>query len=155
MTDRIKWDARFLRMAELVSTWSKDPSTKCGAVIVRPDKTVASVGYNGFPKLCRDDEELYEDRNEKYGRVVHAEVNAILHAREPLLNYHLYTWWPGNKAAACDRCAAVIIQSGIIRVVTSDQTEGVEDKSWKESQDRALRMFKEAHVEVVSHPPLR
>src|SRR4051812_43949974 len=100
-----KWDRRFLQMARLVASWSKDPSTKCGAVIVRPDKTVASVGFNGFPKGTNDDDELYADRETKYSRVVHAEQNALIFAREPLDGYTMYTW-PQGFGPTCDRCAA-------------------------------------------------
>ena len=51
------WDMRFAQLAKLVSLWSKDPSTKVGSVIVRPDKTIASVGFNGFPKGVPDEPE--------------------------------------------------------------------------------------------------
>ena len=70
----------FLELAKLASTRSKDPSTKTGAVIVRPNKTVVSVGFNGFPQGMPDDEELYKDRDEKYSRIVHCEVNALIFA---------------------------------------------------------------------------
>ena len=79
-----KWDVRFLEMTKMVASWSKDPSTKCGAVIVRPDKTVCSVGFNGFAKYCQDKESYYSNRDTKYARVIHAEVNAILHSSEKL-----------------------------------------------------------------------
>src|SRR5260370_42252317 len=74
----IKWDLRYLDMARLGSTWSKDPSTQTGAVIVRPNGTVAGVGFNGFPKGMSDDPALYANREEKYSRIVHCEVNALL-----------------------------------------------------------------------------
>ncbi len=143
-----RWHRRFLDLAALVALWSKDPSTQVGAVIVRPDKTIASVGFNGFPKGCDDDESLYLDRDTKYARVVHAEVNAILHAREPLVGYTIYTWPPGY-GPTCDRCSAVVVQSGISRVIhvldTSDYAE-----RWRESIERGLQMYREAGVEVVS-----
>ena len=72
-----KWDLRFLEMARNAASWSKDPSTKVGAIIVDDDKRVISVGYNGFPKGVRDDERL-DDRQEKYKIIVHAERNALL-----------------------------------------------------------------------------
>lgn len=145
-----KWDRRFLKMAELVASWSKDPSTKCGAVIVRPDRTIASTGYNGFPKGCSDASEFYEDRELKYARVVHAEVNAILHAREPLNGYTIYTW-PAGWSGSCDRCATCIIQSGIKRIV---HIRGESDfaSRWREAGDRALQMYDEAEV-IVTHLP--
>lgn len=148
-----KWDARFLDMAGLVSSWSKDPSTKCGAVIVRPDRTVASVGFNGFPKGCDDDPEIYAERELKYSRVVHAEMNALLHAREPLDGYTMYTV-PKGFGPSCDRCSAHIIQAGISRVVHY----GVEDDDfasrWKEACERGLQMYEEAGVEVTTYKTL-
>lgn len=146
-----KWDHRFIEMAELVSTWSKDPSTKCGAVVVRPDKTIASVGFNGFPMGTSDASEFYENRDLKYSRVVHAEVNAVIHAREPLHGYTIYTW-PSGFSGSCDRCAAVIIQAGIRRLV---HIRGESDfaSRWREAGERALQMYEEAGVEVTHYTP--
>lgn len=144
---QLKWDKRFIEMAEVVASWSKDPSTQCGAVIVRPDRTVASVGFNGFPKGCSDADEKYADRDLKLARVVHAELNAILFAREPLKGYTMYTY-PAGWGPSCDRCAAHIIQSGITRVVHKrDQSDFA--SRWKEPAERALDMYEEADVEVV------
>jgi len=77
-----KWDSRFLSMAEHIASYSKDPSTQTGAVITRHDKTIAATGYNGFPAKLSDDEKLYADREVKYERIIHCEMNAVLQARE-------------------------------------------------------------------------
>lgn len=108
-----KWDVRFLEMAKLVSSWSKDPSTQAGAVIVRPDRSVASVGFNGFARLMSDAPELYADRPKKYSRIIHCEVNAMIHAKESLAGCTLYTY----PFACCDRCVVQMIQAGICRFV--------------------------------------
>lgn len=134
------WNKRFLDMAELVASWSKDPSTKCGAVIVRPNKTVASVGFNGFPRGMNDDFDLYEDRERKYSRIVHAEINAILFAKESLDFCTLYTYPLGT----CDRCAAQVIQSGISEVVAPVNTI----ERWEEQLGKAKDMYTEAGVIV-------
>jgi dCMP deaminase len=141
------WDGRFLTLAEVVASWSKDPSTKCGAVIVRPDKTIASVGFNGFPRGTLDDPEFYDDRELKYARVVHAEVNAVVHAREPLHGYTLYVWPPG-AGPTCDRCAGVVIQSGITNVVYLDGGGGEFGERWSLACSRALDLYFEAGVEL-------
>jgi dCMP deaminase len=112
------WDTRFLDMAKLVSTWSKDPSTQTGAVIVRPDRTVVSIGFNGFPKNMPDNPEWYANREEKYSRIVHCEVNALIHAFEPLKNCTLYTY----PFACCDRCVVQMLQAGILRFVFPEPT---------------------------------
>ena len=100
-------------MAKLVSTWSKDPSTKVGAVIVDSSHRLISVGYNGFPQHITDNERLL-DREKKYDIIVHAEVNAILFANKKVNGCTLYTW----PFQPCPRCAGLIIQSGISRVVS-------------------------------------
>lgn len=149
MTD--KWDLRFLEMARLVASWSKDPSTKCGAVIVRPDRSICSVGFNGFPRKVPDLEEHLNDREEKYGRVVHAEVNAILSACEPVRGYTMYTY-PAGLGPSCDRCTTCIIQAGIIRVVHFHKEDDDFSSRWSKPALRGLDMYRQASVEVVQVP---
>jgi dCMP deaminase len=145
-----KWDRRYLEMAELVSSWSKDPSTKCGAVIVRHDKTIASVGYNGFPRGCDDSPELYANRELKYERVVHAECNAILNGYEQMDGYSIYTW-PAGYGPTCSNCAKHIIQAGIKEVFhLKDESEFA--MRWKEQAEIGLQMYAEANVAVWSYP---
>ncbi len=66
------WDERFLALAEHIAGWSKDPSTKVGAVITRPDRTISSIGYNGLPRYVIDGEERLNHRKTKYEMTVHA-----------------------------------------------------------------------------------
>lgn len=145
-----KWDRRFFDLASLVSTWSKDPSTKCGAVIVRPDNTIVSVGYNGFPRGCDDDPEIYANRELKYERVVHAECNAILNAREQLDGYTLYTW-PAGWGPTCSNCAKHVIQAGIAHVFHLKVLDEFAAR-WKAQAEIGLQMYKEAGVSVWSYP---
>lgn len=112
-----KWDFRFLDLAKLISTWSKDPSTKCGAVITQ-DKRIISTGFNGFPERMPDFNEDYENREEKYSRIVHCEMNAVLYAREPLYGATLYTY----PFISCDRCFVHMVQAGITRFVAPKPT---------------------------------
>jgi len=136
-----KWDLRFLDMANLVASWSKDPSTQSGAVIVRPDLSVASVGFNGFPKQMKDDRDLYEDREKKYSRVVHSEVNALIHAREQLNGFTLYT----TPFMCCDRCVVQMIQAGITRFVFPEASEETKTR-WADSFEQTLSYMNEAGV---------
>ena len=136
------WDLWFLNMAKYVSTASRDPSTQTGAVIVRPDKSVASVGFNGFPANMNDDPELYNNREEKYLRVVHCEINSLLFAPERVKGYTLYTY----PFASCSRCAVEMLQSGISRFVFPKlQDDKIE--RWGESLKRTISYFDEAKVE--------
>lgn len=143
-----KWDHRFLHLARQVSTWSKDPSTQTGSVIARPDGTVASVGYNGFPRGVTDTFERLGDRPTKYAMVVHAEVNAILtmHGSVDGCTVYVYPWQP------CSHCAGALIQAGIKRVVTLVPTDA-QVARWGESFKIAQTMFKEAGVtlDLIPH----
>ena len=132
-----KWDNRFLDMAKLVATWSKDPSTKVGAVITDDNNRVISLGYNGFPKNIQDNDRLF-DRETKYNIVVHAEANALMFASKSVEGCTLYTW----PFQPCSKCAALIIQSGIKRVVTVVQNDDRWEKNFKISKE----LFSEAGV---------
>ena len=74
----MKWDLRFLKLAEHISNWSKDPSTKVGCIIVGEDREIRSTGFNGFPRGIEDSEERLNDRTQKYPLICHAEENAIM-----------------------------------------------------------------------------
>lgn len=104
-----KWDTRFIDLAKLVASWSKDPSTQVGAVIVDKDKRIVSTGFNGFPQGV-DDEAT--NRDIKLLRTIHAEENALLFARRDVTGMTVYVTRP-----PCARCAAKLIQSGVSRVV--------------------------------------
>jgi dCMP deaminase len=114
-----KWDYRFLELAKLVSTWSKDPSTQTGAVIVGPQRQVVSVGFNGFPQAMPDSAEHYENREEKYSRIVHCEINALLFAGRVPPGSVLYTY----PFMSCDRCVVQMLQAGILDFVAPKATE--------------------------------
>jgi dCMP deaminase len=106
------WNKRFIELAEHVAQWSRDPSTKVGAVIVNPDnRRIVSVGYNGFPEYVLDTAERYNNRPTKYALVVHAELNAILTAKKDLTGHWLYV-----TLSPCRECAKAIIQCGIKQV---------------------------------------
>lgn len=134
-----KWDIRFLDLAKFISQWSKDPSTKVGAVIVDNDNRIISVGYNGFPQHITDNERL-EDRDTKYKIVVHGEINAILFANKPVKECTLYT----VPFEPCPRCAGLIIQSGIKRVVAPINT----NHRWEEEFKISRQLFKEAGISL-------
>lgn len=135
-----RWVSRYLNLAKEISSWSRDPSTKVGAVIVRPDKTVASLGFNGLPKGVEDLEERLNNRDTKYAFTVHGEKNAILHARERMDGYSLFVY----PFMPCADCAGAIIQSGIKTVVSLE----CDNKRWNESFDFSKQMFSEAGVEL-------
>lgn len=135
-----KWDDRFISMATLVSSWSKD-NTKVGAVIGDSKNRVVSVGYNGPPMGVGDDPKI--TRETKLRRTIHAEANAILFARRSLEGCTLYvTHHP------CGPCAAIIAQSGISRVVVPRES-GLSDK-WAEDIAEAKWIFNQAGIKLES-----
>lgn len=142
-----KWDGRFLDLATFIAEWSKDPSTKVGAAVVRPDRTVAAVGFNGFPRGVLDSVERYQDRPTKYEMVVHAELNALLSTRESLEGYTLYV----APLPPCSQCAAATIQRGIRRVVIAMPAELPD--TWAQKWAISSTMFAEAGIEVCVRPP--
>lgn len=137
-------DARYLALARTIARWSKDPGTKVGAVIMRPDRTIAGHGYNGFPRRVNDTPALYAKRRVKILRVVHAEANAILNSYGPLIGCTLYV----SAYPPCATCAGLIIQTGIVRVHTPSVTVPTR---WARSMREALRMFEEAGVAFTGH----
>ena len=140
----LKWDLRFLDLARLVSTWSKDPSTQTGAVIVSPDRRVVSVGFNGFPQNMIDLPENYSNREEKYSRIVHCEMNALLFAKESTVGCTLYTW----PLMSCDRCFVHMAQAGLTRFVAPVPSTEIVSR-WGDAMDRVRRYIKETGLELV------
>ena len=133
------WNKRFLDLAEHVASWSKDPSTKVGAVVVDEKKRVVSLGYNGFPRGVLDIDSRYNDRDTKHLFVAHAERNALDNAPLMVDGCTLYV-----SLLPCNECAKSIIQKGIIKVVTYVPDRDGKRFGW----DTALMMFEEAGVEI-------
>lgn len=115
-SDYISWDEYFMGIALLSAMRSKDPSTQVGACIVDRNKRILSVGYNGMPHCCSDDDYPWDKEEglaSKYLYVCHAELNAILNCRSGSVRDAIcYT-----TLFPCNECAKAIIQSGISEVV--------------------------------------
>jgi dCMP deaminase len=144
-----KWDVRLLQMAQLVAAWSKDPSTQVGAVIADDSHRIVGVGYNGFPRGMCDGAKLYNNREIKYERVIHGEINALLNANKSVEGCTLYE----VPFFSCSRCVVQVIQSGIRRIVfpyhDPDSRMGEAQKRWQASIDIALGMCEEVGIECT------
>ena len=141
-----KWDQRYVDLAKQISTWSKDPSRKIGAVAVGSKGQILSQGYNGFPRGILDHRDRYENREVKYKHVVHAEMNVIYNATfsgVSLDGASLFVY----GLPVCNECAKGIIQVGIQRVVicTEENIPNIWNDSWRHTES----MFKEAGVEFL------
>lgn len=137
-----KWDLYFLNLVKEISKASKDPSTQVGALIVNPDKTSVSWGYNGFPRGIEDTEKRLNNRELRIQLTVHAELNAILNTNQPLVGTTLY-----SLRIPCIECTKAIIQKGITRVVACY------DKDYETRWDVSLpkSLFEEAEIELVTY----
>ena len=113
-----KWDRRYLELAKYVANnWSRDPSTKVGAILVNYEYQREFIGYNGFPRGVNDSPERYADRELKYKLVSHAESNAIFKAGDYSRGSTLYVYPSFALPPICDNCAKLAIQSGVKEVV--------------------------------------
>lgn len=135
-----KWHLRYLEMTSLVASWSKDPSSKFGSVIVDPENRVVSLGFNGFAKGFNDTDERLNDRPFKYRHVLHSEENAILNARQDLTGCTLYC-----NTIPCSLCMSRIAQSGITKVVCYKPTE---DYLSRWSVEEPLQVAQECGIAV-------
>jgi dCMP deaminase len=141
MTNPFSWEEYFMSLALVASLKSKDPSTQVGAVIIdNKTRKLVSSGYNGFPRYI-DDEQIPQTRPEKYLYVVHAELNAILHAQRELSDCSLYvTVFP------CSECMKAVVQSDIKRVVYLNDLNG---NDWNDSKKATMKMAELAGIKIV------
>ena len=139
-----KWDRRFIELAEGVAAWSKGPRKRIGSAIVRPDRSIASLGYNGPPRGFDDAAFLAMSRDEQHAVVIHAEINAIeqRHEAEDLAGHTLYV----SPLFPCHKCAARIVEAGISRVVAYC---GHISPDWRESAQQAEAVLIAAGVSCL------
>ena len=152
--DYISWDEYFMGVAELSAMRSKDPHTQVGCCIVSPDHKILSMGYNGFPRGCSDDDFPWKREGppleNKYFYTTHSELNAILNYRGGSLEgSSLYvTLFP------CNECAKAIIQAGIKEIVyDSDKYENepstIASKKMLSSAGVEFRKYKRTNRELI------
>ena len=136
-----------MKLAREISTWSLDPSTKIGAVIVNDERRILATGYNGFPRGIADTQERLNDREQKYPRIVHAELNVLMNALYSGVSVKdatLYVW----GLPVCSECTKSVIQSCIKRVVITypDLAPEKWQCQWKEM---SKPMFDEAGIDIT------
>lgn len=142
----MSWDERWLSLATLVASWSKDRSRKVGAVIVDDRQNLLAIGWNGFPRGVDDDVEERHERPIKYEFTEHAERNAIFNAAASgvgLIGSTIYLqWYP------CSDCSRGIVQSGISNVVCGEPDW--KDPQWGKSFEVSRQILKEGNATVRS-----
>jgi dCMP deaminase len=139
----LKWDQRYLRLAEEVASWSKDPSRKIGAVAVGAKGQVLAQGFNGFPRGIEDTDERYLIRERKYELVVHAEMNVIYNATYNGVSLDGATLYVSGLPV-CSECAKGIIQVGIKRIVMRKMEV---PETWQNSWRKTQEMFDESGLQ--------
>ena len=139
------YNMRYIDIAKAISNWSKDPSTKVGAVAVGDKGQILAQGYNGFPRGIADTNERYDDKETKYKLVVHAEMNVIYNASYngvSLDGADLYIY----GLPTCSECAKGIVQVGIKRVIMPNYRY---PEHWMKSWSESKKIYDEAGVEYV------
>ena len=147
-----KWDVRFLRLAHEVSKWSKDRSTRVGAVIVQADRTPGPYGYHGCPRHIDDELNKRHKRPIKYDWTEHAERNAIYNAAR--IGMALGGCIMYATHLPCVNCARAIIQVGISKVVVDEGSRSDTGfaKRWEREEKITVEMLKEAKVKLALVP---
>lgn len=139
-------ELKFMRLADAVAQYSKDPSTKVGAVIIDNDMNVLATGWNGFARGIEDSPERLWNRELKLRLMVHAEMNALLASARTGRKLDGATMLV-SSLYPCEDCASAIIQAGIKRVIAPRITG--EKAHWLNSNTFAKALFDEAGVEVI------
>lgn len=142
------WINFFFEVCDVISKKSKDPSTKVGCVIANSGNSILSTGYNGFPIGVDDEISQRYERPEKYSWTSHAEENAIAFAARNGVSLNGATLYV-NRMQPCTRCTRLIIQAGIKKVYVMQDVPDDTAIRWKEDNDIAYTMMKEAGVEIV------
>lgn len=143
------WNKRFIELAEHISTWSKDPSTKIGVISINPEtNNILSTGFNGFARGIEDTTFRLSNREKKYKYIVHGEQNCIYNATRngiSLQNSHMYVYglW------VCSSCASAIVQVGVDTVFFRPNKNKESQDRWKESGLLTKEIFKEAGVNFI------
>jgi len=147
------WHKYFIDQATLVSSKSKDRSTKVGAVVVGPDREIRSTGFNGFPRGVNDDVESRHERAAKYSYTEHAERNAIYNATRIGVSLKGCTLYLNFVPVPCFDCARGVIQSGISTVIGPPIPFTGKGDFWKDNLGVGAEMMLEAGVELYVFNP--
>lgn len=138
------WKHKYIELAKHISTWSKDPSTRVGAVAVGKHGQILSQGYNGIPRGVHDTSERLNIKETKYKFVVHAEQNCIYNATlngVSLNGADLYVY----GLPVCSECAKGVVQVGIKRVFMCHPFDI--SSTWSDSHELSKLMFTEVGIE--------
>jgi dCMP deaminase len=143
---RTKWDLHYLNLAKEISTWSKDPSTKIGAVAVGKHGQILATGYNGFPRGIEDSVDRLTNRETKYSYMIHGEMNCIYNATltgVSLDNATLYV----HGLPVCSECAKGVAQVGIKKVFACHPA--TISSKWEQSNILTKSIFEEIGIDYT------
>ncbi len=143
----LKWQKRFIKLAAMIGSWSKEPNTQVGCVIVDSKRRIVSTGYNGFPRHVVDDESIINDpakREEKLAMTIHAEENALLFAGRSVEGCHVYITHP-----PCSHCAAKLIQAGVKSITFAKIEDASFVARWGASVFMSMKMAQSVGVTLI------
>jgi dCMP deaminase len=141
------WHSRYLKLAKEISTWSKDPSRKIGAVAIGSKGQVLAQGFNGFPRGILDSKERLNNREIKYQYIVHAEMNLIYNATYNGVSLDGSTVYVYGLPV-CSECAKGLIQVGVKMIVIPDNLKDIPD-NWIKSWQLTQSMLDEAGIKIA------
>lgn len=151
MEKELKWDQRWFQLVDLVSSWSHDPSTKVGAVIIPKDSDIPVIGWNGFPRGVLDLPERYDDREIKYQLVSHAESNCITNAARNAINIKGSTIYISHPP--CNECSKLIVQAGIQKVIYRESPSL--RSRWSKSFEYSNLILSEGGINIISYQKIK
>jgi dCMP deaminase len=143
-----RWTDNYLRLAKQIASWSKDPSTQCGAVAVGKHGQILSQGYNGFARGVKDYNERLYNREQKYKYTIHAEMNCIFNSSLTGISLEgadLYVY----GLPVCDNCAKGVVQVGFKRVFMCYPAAVENRREWVQAFKTSREMFVEAGVLAI------
>jgi len=143
-----QWERRFVGLALYYSSFSKDPSTKVGCVLVNDLNVPVGLGYNGFSRESDDAREFLEDRSKKYPRTIHAEENAIYNSTENVRGSVAYITHP-----PCVPCINRLSQNGIkeVRFIVGDDEEFQKRWNLDDSMDEIKRLNMDYEIYILNN----
>lgn len=143
-----EWIEYFMEKAFAIAKKSKDPKTKCGAILAGKNHEVISEGFNGYPIGWSDEHMASHSLREAFqDGVIHAEHNALIFANPlRLKGSSLFV-----TKMPCTKCAAAISQyraiyGGPKRIYCPPIAK---DSEWRKHEQHIISELKKSKIKVI------
>lgn len=151
MPSQTEWDRRYLRLAREIASWSRDPSTSVGAILVDAQHIALATGHNGFTSGLRDTPERLNNRETRLKLTLHGEENCLINAGKAghaVLGATCYVW----PLAPCVSCASKLVQAGVRTIVTVTASPALTSR-WGDDLALAQEVYNETGVDLLIYEP--